>query len=264
MNVFLLHPDRDIDLAGAPASQAQTLTEDLELEVLIAAMADGDEFLSTVARRVLLASLTDPAVIGYRQQVLADVLAHPSVVRKLYDIAVDAVHSRCRVHAWPITDRPEALLARSVEVMQLLLGGLRRLCRLADDHADELTSPGFVRLFATVADQLDDGLLAAIDAHLAELRLPRGVLLSAALGPGNLPVRRRLHRPAVVGWRERITGRPAGTGSSSPRATSVAARRWWSCGTRPSTRSSPGWPARSSRCSHCSPPWPSSGSTSAV
>ena len=54
MKVFLLHPERDIDLdAPLPPNEAE-LTQDLELTTLFTAMAPGDEVLRDVARRVLL------------------------------------------------------------------------------------------------------------------------------------------------------------------------------------------------------------------
>jgi hypothetical protein len=81
MKVFLLHPERDIDLdAPLPPNEAE-LTQDLELTTLFTAMTAGDEVLRDVARRVLLTSPAEPGTIVYRQRVLADCLVQPDVVR---------------------------------------------------------------------------------------------------------------------------------------------------------------------------------------
>ncbi len=66
---------------------ADDLSRDLNLGTLVGAMAAGDPFLAEVARRALLCSLHDVDVIRYRQDVLADCLRQPAVVRDLYAIA---------------------------------------------------------------------------------------------------------------------------------------------------------------------------------
>ncbi len=72
MKVHLLHPARDFDWAAALPAGHDDLTQDLELDTLLDAMAVGDRFLREVSATVLLASLDDPDQIRYRQQVLAD------------------------------------------------------------------------------------------------------------------------------------------------------------------------------------------------
>jgi hypothetical protein len=74
MKAFLMYAGRDFDLEGELPANAAALTVDLALDTLFDAMADGDEFLFEVARRAVLASLTVPEEIGYRQRVLEDCL----------------------------------------------------------------------------------------------------------------------------------------------------------------------------------------------
>ena len=83
MRAHLLYRDRDFDLAGELPRNEEELTRDLELEVLFESMAMGDGFLYEVARRTLLSSLDDPEEIRYRQDILADCLARPEVVREI-------------------------------------------------------------------------------------------------------------------------------------------------------------------------------------
>jgi hypothetical protein len=207
MKVFLLHRDRDIDLDRTLPPNEAALTQDLELPRLFKAMAPDDEFLFDIARRVVLASVTDPDTIVYRQRVLSDCLAHPSVVRQMYDIAVDALQSPRRTWFGILfRDSPDTILRRSVQILQLLVGNLKQLRQLADEHAADFHSDGYTRFFRMLDDELDDEYFATIDDHLAELKMSRGVLMSAELGKGNTGVRYVLHRPARLSWWERLTG----------------------------------------------------------
>jgi len=97
VKVRLLHPDTDLGLEPRLPWQLSALTnDDLELSRLYDAMAAGDAFLLDTAKRVLPLSVTDPEVIIYRQQVLADCLTNRTVVQQMYDIAseVDGVELR--------------------------------------------------------------------------------------------------------------------------------------------------------------------------
>jgi hypothetical protein len=72
MKAFLMCPDRDFDLGRDLPANEPDLSRDLELDVLLNAMADGDEFLFHVARQGIHSNLTNPAEVIYRQHVLAD------------------------------------------------------------------------------------------------------------------------------------------------------------------------------------------------
>jgi hypothetical protein len=94
MKVRLLHPDSDLGLEPRLPWQLSALTnDDLELSRLYDVMAAGDAFLLDTAKKVVPLSVTDPDVIVYRQQVLADCLANHAAVQQIYDIvsAVDGV-----------------------------------------------------------------------------------------------------------------------------------------------------------------------------
>ena len=94
MKAFLMHVDSDFDLAAELPAQEQALTQDLELETLLRAMAAGDELIFDVAKRALLLSLPDPEAIAYRQRVLTECLEHPDVVRELYILAERGAQGR--------------------------------------------------------------------------------------------------------------------------------------------------------------------------
>jgi hypothetical protein len=69
MKALLMHPDRDFDPEQALPPQEPALMQDLELGLLLQAMAAGDEFLRVVAHRVLLTGLrNDVGTVRYRQE----------------------------------------------------------------------------------------------------------------------------------------------------------------------------------------------------
>ena len=59
MKAFLMHADSDFDLAADLPAQEQALTQDLELDTLLRAMAAGDALIYEVTKRALLLSLRD-------------------------------------------------------------------------------------------------------------------------------------------------------------------------------------------------------------
>jgi len=140
MKACLMHPDRDFDAGQEFPPGAQALTQDLELDTLLNAMAGGDEFLLDVARTALLCGVPDPETITYRQQVLRDCLAQPAVVREIYEIAVRAILAEKRIWWGLMSKDPEPILHRSVRVLQLFAAELKLLRRVADAHAGSAKS----------------------------------------------------------------------------------------------------------------------------
>jgi DNA mismatch repair ATPase MutS len=187
-----------------PANQA-ALAQDLELDTMFDAMADGDPFLFEVAKRAVLSSLTDPDAITYRQQILKDSLENPSLVRELYELSGEALRAEKSVFGSLFRDAPNAIVYRSVQVLDLLEEFLRRLREIADHHAGRCSSQGFRRFFEMITEQLDDEYMALVGDHLKELKFGGGMLISAQLGSGNHGISHMLRRAREPGWRERIS-----------------------------------------------------------
>ena len=182
---------RDLQRGRNPGPVAATpgndgvLTQDLELQTLWNAMAAGDEFLFEVAKRAILSSLTDPDAVVYRQRVLADCLEHPETVRQLYELAIDALENERQVRSlWHLAS-PDSIVYRSVQVLTLQVGILKRLRQVAEQQAGNFRSEGFRRFFAMLTEELSDDYLQTVEHHLRELEFKRGLLESAELGQGN-------------------------------------------------------------------------------
>lgn len=205
MRVRLLHRHVDVRPDATVPPNADDLAADLDLEVVWAGMADGDRFVFDVARAVMLSSLEDPDAIIYRQDVLADLRAHPGLARALYELATSAVAGEKRIFGF-LRPTPSGVLRRAVEVLELCVGHLRRLRTLFEEQGGDLTSEGMRALAATVARDLDDTFFAEVAGHLGRLRFRGGVWISARLGTGNRGTGHVLRVPSEGrrGWRERV------------------------------------------------------------
>lgn len=180
MKPRLLQRDGDVAFDDRLPAARQALVQDLELETLVEAMAQGDSVIRGVAHRVLLDPVGDLATIAFRQQVLRDCLAHPEVPRALYGIAVRTLERRKKVY-WGLARRPESVVQHGIELLWLYLGAFRGLRRVADAHHQRVGGEAFGGLLAAIRRELDDAYLSEIDAHVRALRFRAGVRLSARL-----------------------------------------------------------------------------------
>lgn len=217
MKALLMHRDRDFDLQLPLPPNAPDLTQDLELAVLLKAMAAEDAFLLDVAGKAVLTGLTEPEEIVYRQQILIDCMAKPGVVRGIYNIAVDAMEREKRIWGWMTSKYPAEMLHRAVEVLELFAEVLKQLRGIADEHGAEFHSEGLQLFFAMLSAELDDDYLGKVADHLERLAFRGGVLMSAEIGPGNKGTLYILRKPpdARGGWMERLQNWVAHLGQKS-------------------------------------------------
>jgi hypothetical protein len=206
MKAFLMHRDRDFDVAGKLPANADELTQDLELPTLFDAMAGDDEFLHDVVRRAVFLGLTDPVEIRYRQDVLADCIANAAAVRHIYDLAFEAIERERKNWGFG-RDYPSGRLHRAVEVLTIFVEMLRKLRDVAEAEAPRFRSEGFTTFFAMLRKELGDDFFAEVNDHLRRLRFRDGVLISARLGTGNKGADYVLRRPRDNGgWFARLLG----------------------------------------------------------
>lgn len=206
MKTFLMYEDRDFDLKAELPTNVAELTQDLEIDTLLAAMGGGDSFLIEISKKVLFAGLGESKAILYRQHILADCLEQPEIARAMYAIAVEAIERERRVWRTIVGKYPEGLLSRSVEVLQIFMSLLKTLRHLADEHGAKFHSEGLARLFGMLARELDDEYLGIVEDQLGRLTFRSGVQMSVELGKGSKGTNYVLHEPRRTGqrWRERL------------------------------------------------------------
>jgi len=184
MKAHLMYIDADFDLEAPQGPQEPDVIQDLGLDVLLDAMADGDDFLRRVATRGLLDSLTTPEQIAYRQHVLDDCLNNREFVIELYNLAISALKIQKGLFGGLIRN-PSSILHHSLEALHEFVGSLHQLRDLASGIADRFHSEGFTTLFDMLQRELSDDYFAAVNGHLKRLQFNAGVFLSAGLGEGN-------------------------------------------------------------------------------
>jgi DNA mismatch repair ATPase MutS len=209
MNVFLLYPDRDAPEEMALSFDSQSVIEDLALNTLFNAMADGDPFLFEVARQTILSGLDAPGQILYRQAILQDCLKHPEVVRQIYSIPLQAIEKKDSLWMGAFNRYPSSILSGGLEMLVMFVDMLKSLKQVADQHADQFESEGFQRFFTMVRQELGEAYFAVVETHLKALKFDNGVFVSAELGPGNEGTHYILRRSNQEGegWMKRAFAR---------------------------------------------------------
>jgi len=207
VKALLLYNDRDFDMEEPLPWNAEALTQDLSLDTLFEAMANQDQFLFDVARKVILLGSKDINTILFRQENLRDCLRNPTVLREAYRIVVDGIEEK-RKSFWAFFSRrsPGSVLYGAIESMQIFVNKLRLLRNIADEHGQDFRSPGFSRLFAMLKQELTEDYFEEVESHLKYLKSEHDVLISANLGIGNKGTNYILRKPPnlKVGWMKRF------------------------------------------------------------
>lgn len=185
MKVFLVHRDRDMDSQWKLPANASFLVEDLGLVEMLETMANGDRFLFDISKGVVLSSLTDLDSILYRQQVLIDCIEHPAAIKEMYELAVQAIEDERKSYRRIFMKYPSSILSGSVNALELLIGALKKLRKIALENDKKFRSDGFTRFFGMLVQELDNDYFRTVQDHLVKLRFEEGEKICARLGKGN-------------------------------------------------------------------------------
>ena len=216
MKAHLLYADADFDLTAELAPHSDDLIRDLELDTMLAAMAAGDSFLLDISRRVLLTSLTDLSTVRYRQEILADCIAEPDIIRQMYGIAVGALKDRRGVWGFWASASPASILSGAINQLEVLIVRLRELRQIADDRGGKFRAPGLTAFFGSLQRELDDEYFSTLSRHLRQLRFRNGELLSGELGADNSAINYVLRAGGSRrSWKERVGIEPRSSYSFS-------------------------------------------------
>jgi hypothetical protein len=190
---------RNDDLHFVPRSvlpwNAEALTEDLALNTVFEAMAQGDDCVFEAAKMVILAGVKgDFDTIRYRQHILQDCLSQAAVIRELYTVAVEAMDKQKGHHLGLLARYPDWVLRDATERMTTLLVSLKNIRTIAELHAHKFVSEGWSGFFAMLENDLSDGYFSVAEDHLNQLRFGDGEVVSAELAKANKGSGYVLHR----------------------------------------------------------------------
>ncbi len=206
MKAYLLYKDQDFDFdANLPVNHSDVI-QDLELTTLLQAMAQGDEFLFETSKRVVLTSLDDPEAIRYRQQVLADCLAEPDILREMYAVALGALKDKRGLWWGYSSQYPSSILSGAVHQLEAFFNRMKELRQIADRHLEKFHSVGLGTLLLTLQHELDDEYFETVNYHLEQLKFRRGALISMELDrfSNGINYVLRSSGKANSSWRERF------------------------------------------------------------
>lgn len=207
MKVLLMHKDKDFDLKQKLPQYREILIQDLELNTLFNAMSHDDQFLYEVAKSCILSGFSnDLNTILFRQDILKDCLKNPSVIRDIYKIPIESIENKQKRWMRIFSSHPSSILGSAIDLLQMFVGLLKRLRRIADEHSDKFESEGFNTFFAMIRKELNEEYFLSVQNHLKALKFPNGVLMSAELGRGNEGTSYVLRKPTdrQKGWVRRI------------------------------------------------------------
>jgi DNA mismatch repair ATPase MutS len=212
MTVNLLHRDGDFALDLSPFPNEDDLMRDFDLGILFGAMARGDKYLATTARRAMLRSPVDLDTVAYRQAVLRDCLKNSASVRELYALAVNAVEDREKVwyRIWTHS-HPGSMLYNAVRIIEIDIPALERIRKIAEGAPGLFASEGFNNFFAMARQELSEEYFGSIQEHIAYLRSGASVMVGARLGRGLETVGHSIRKPEDFskGWLQKFFGRRA-------------------------------------------------------
>jgi DNA mismatch repair protein MutS len=188
---------------GRPVASGSRLNEqaiaDLHLAEVIAAISGGSDAHAgrlaqreRFAREVLTELLSDPAIIGYRQAVLTDLLDNPSLRERVEQVlpALEALGDLPRVERHKPTAEPGLeRVARRLADLELLVDAVTHLSDAL--NSAPMSSDGLRSLSLALADQRASPAFASLERELPGLRAKfasvRSVTIGVNLGPDLLP-----------------------------------------------------------------------------
>lgn len=164
--VALLYPDKQQGAAkryGMP----QDMGKDLNLSVILRAMAKEDEEIFTNCQRVLLCPVTDEKTLHFRQQMVSDAVSHPEFYEEMYRIAKEAMQE---IHKYTSkkTSNKVVQITESLDLLRILLKYLRYLKEhLRSEQAEKADA---MYLFTTkFREHFTDDFAKDLERHIDDM-----------------------------------------------------------------------------------------------
>lgn len=170
---------------------ANDLIQDLNLDLIFKAMAQGDDYIYKVSSDVILDSLTDMETILYRQEILKDCMERADEIRLLYRLVSNAVGETVKYKEntkpnYTMVVSATTRLASSVKLLDILMRQLSALRQYAVQNRHLFGSSGMTGLFGMIEEKITNDFFKRVKMLYTEL-LNLGnyrITLAAKLGMG--------------------------------------------------------------------------------
>lgn len=196
MKVHLMFKDRDFDSNKETPKYLETTFSDLGINIVLDAMAKGDSLIYDISKKAFSSILTNPGDITYREEILKDSIAHPDVIKNIYETTLEAIRKKREWSLFGISSLSiSSLTSSSVNLLQLFVDFLEKLRKIAEESIDKFESEGFRRFFSMLKEELNDEYLSTVRKTLKDLKFDEGILISAELGHYNQGINYVLRKP---------------------------------------------------------------------
>jgi DNA mismatch repair ATPase MutS len=188
MKANLMFRDKDFDLKAQPCFSHEALTADLELNHMLANMAQSDKIIADACSAAFFCPLESIDEIRYRQENLLDALQNPDAVRRLYEITIKTENKERDSRYWLSSKYLPAVFSSAVELLNIYTNMLMKLRLVADKSLTKFRFDGFTNLLSMIQHELTDDYFDEVRTHLNELKDlndlkdGKGTLISSSLG----------------------------------------------------------------------------------
>lgn len=181
----LLYPEGSEDPRFDPPEYLLGIERDIELEIVVEAMADRDVTIREVSRSLLLGFETQGDLVRYRQEVLRDCLKNPGVIRDLYSLAGQGARlSRRHPLGLLRMSTASSILSSSATLISRLLVVMERM-RDAVESTTSVESEGLLDLVSTLEERFHGARIQEMQELVDRLARQSGALISVDLGLGS-------------------------------------------------------------------------------
>ncbi len=189
MKPFLLYEHYESHVK--PPQNASDLIQDLNMDIVIEAMAQSDRYIADISRRIILTGLNDIVAIHYRHEVLRDCIRNQSCIRSIYAIASTALSDAVYYEGCmkPNYARVVPVMSRvtsSVGLLEISVSALEDL-RNTLSASDAFSSKGLCGLCEMIKYYMNDKTLTVVNGYIDELKrlsLNQFITLGAEIGLG--------------------------------------------------------------------------------
>lgn len=193
MNAYLLYQDHDFIYRDSRLPSEDIKKQDLGLNIVFDAMANGDDYILNVVEHVMFDHLQEKQAIYYRQDIMKDVVDNQQFMRKLYDIVLE-VYANYKKDGFFYYWNYEKSFDQSMNLLRMLIKQLYKIQDLYTNAHITFLSEGLKRLNRILCEEYDRQFLSNIEHVLFGLKQEPATFIKVKIGNGLYGTNYRLQR----------------------------------------------------------------------